>query len=90
MFLESDVVRGDMPFDDPSGSISEDCGHVELIQTSPAPIVHPKINSGKESVAHAEFGMRMSKWSAGMGERSGACSPVAWDLGASQSSGLLN
>jgi hypothetical protein len=28
------------------------------IQTPIAPIVHPKMNSGKESVANAEFGMR--------------------------------
>ena len=31
------------------------------IQTPIAPIVHPKMNSGKESVTNAEFGMRSDK-----------------------------
>jgi hypothetical protein len=31
---------------------------VAKIQTPLAPVVHPKMNSGKETVAHAEFGMR--------------------------------
>ena len=29
------------------------------IETPIAPIVHPKMDSGKESVANAEFGMRI-------------------------------
>jgi hypothetical protein len=38
------------------------CKSSAEIQTPFAAIVHPKINTGKESVANAEFGMRI--WSA--------------------------
>jgi hypothetical protein len=41
----------------------------DVIQTPFAPIVHPKMNSGKESVADAEFGflpppLALRRWSA--------------------------
>jgi len=35
--------------------------HIAKIQRSSNPIVHPKMHTGKETVANAEFGMRSAE-----------------------------
>ncbi|MGP8019630.1 MAG: hypothetical protein ACLPRE_01335, partial [Limisphaerales bacterium] len=49
------------PFASLSSPGGEDTGEGERQNKIHSPIVHPKMNSGKESVAHAEFELRSAE-----------------------------